>query len=58
MQDTRPILAAVLVFIIVLAVLTISVLIRSGPDILTVFSLLVLAMFGFGVLGALREPPE
>jgi carbon starvation protein CstA len=54
----EPILAIVLVFIAVLAALTIQALVQSGPDILTVFSLLVLALFGFGVVGALRHPPD
>jgi hypothetical protein len=38
--------------------LTVHALIEGGPDILTVLSLLVLAMFGFGVVGALRHPPD
>ena len=54
----QAILAIVLVFIALLAALTIHALIQSGPDILTVLSLLVLAMFGFGVVGALRHPPD
>ena len=57
-MDHRPILAAALVFTLALAGLTIAVLIRSGPDVLTLFSLLVLGLFGFGIIGALREPPE
>jgi hypothetical protein len=54
----EPILAIVLVFIVILAALTIHALVESGPDILTAFSLLVLAMFGFGIVGALRHPPD
>jgi len=54
----EPILAIALVFIAVLAGLTIHALAESGPDILTVLSLLVLALFGFGVVGALRHPPD
>jgi VIT1/CCC1 family predicted Fe2+/Mn2+ transporter len=54
----QAILAIVLVFIALLAALTIHALIQGGPDILTVLSLLVLAMFGFGVVGALRHPPD
>ena len=54
----QPILAIVLVFIAVLLALTIHALVQGGPDILTVLSLLVLAMFGFGVVGALRHPPD
>ena len=54
----QPILAIVLVFIAMLLALTIHALVQGGPDILTVLSLLVLAMFGFGVVGALRHPPD
>jgi hypothetical protein len=51
-------LALVLAFVAILAALTIHALIQGGPDILTVLSLLVLALFGFGVVGALRHPPD
>lgn len=54
----QPILVIVLVFIALLAALTVHALIQGGPDILTVLSLLVLAMFGFGIVGALRHPPD
>ena len=53
----RPILAAALLLVVILAALTVSVAVRNGPDVLTVVSLLILAMLGFGVVGALREPP-
>lgn len=53
-----PILVAALAFIGLLGGLTVSVALEEGPDILTVGSLLVLAMIGFGVVGALRHPPE
>lgn len=52
------ILALALGFIALLAGLTVNVLVREGPDILTVASLLVLGMFAFGIVGALREPPD
>lgn len=52
------ILAIALGFIAVLGGLTLVVLVRNGPDVLTVASLLVLAMFAFGVVGALRHPPR
>jgi hypothetical protein len=59
MTDVRKvILAIVLVFTIALAGLTIEVAINEGPDILTALSLLVLALFAFGIVGALRHPPE
>ena len=54
----RAILAAALAFIVLLAGLTVAVAVEHGPDILTVGSLLVLAMFAFGIVGALRHPPE
>ena len=53
------ILAAALAFVILLAALTISVTVEHGFDILTLVSLLVLALLGFGVLGALfNKPPD
>jgi hypothetical protein len=57
-EDHRPILVIALIFIAVFLGLTISVLVRTGPDVLTVLSVLVLGMFGFGIVGALREPRE
>ena len=58
METRSVILAVVLVFIAALAGLTIDVMIREGPDVLTVLSLLVIALFGFGIVGALRNPPQ
>jgi hypothetical protein len=46
-----------LVIICLLAFLTISVAVREGVDILVVLSGIVLALLGFGVLGALTTPP-
>jgi hypothetical protein len=54
----RPILLAAFLLLVVLAALTLYVAVVQGPDVLTVLSLLVLAMLGFGVFGALREPPR
>ncbi len=54
----RAILVAALIFIALLGGLTITVAVQTGPDILTVGSILVLAMFAFGIVGALRNPPE
>jgi hypothetical protein len=56
--DHRPILAAALAVILLLLGTTIAVAVRHGPDVLTAVSVLVLAMLGFGVFGALREPPS
>ena len=51
-------LAAVLTMIGLLSFLTISDAAANGVSILTVLSVIVLAMFAFGIVGALREPPE
>jgi hypothetical protein len=54
----EAILVMALVFIAALGYLTVSVAVRDGPDVLTVLSLLVLALFCFGIVGALRHPPD
>ena len=46
-----------LVVICLLGALTIQVAVAEGIDILVVVSLIVLALLGFGVLGALTTPP-
>jgi hypothetical protein len=51
-------LAASLVLICLLAFLTVSVAVSHGVDVLVLVSLIVLALLGFGVLGALTSPPE
>jgi hypothetical protein len=51
-------LIATLALIALLAFLTIDVIINHGIDILVVISLIILAMFGFGVVGALTNPPK
>jgi hypothetical protein len=51
-------LVATLALIGLLAFLTLDVLIRKGFDILILTSFVILAMFAFGVVGALIHPPE
>jgi hypothetical protein len=51
-------LVAALAMIGLFTFLTLSVAVRDGVDILTVISVIVLAMFGFGIVGALRNPPD
>jgi hypothetical protein len=51
------VLAASLAIICLLAFLTISVAVRDGIDVLVVVSVFILALLGFGVLGALSSPP-
>lgn len=58
-MDTRTIvLGACTALIALLAGLTLVVLVRNGFDPLILVSLLILAMLGFGVLGALTNPPD
>jgi hypothetical protein len=47
------VLAIALVFIALLGFLTLFVLFSSGPDVLVITSLGVLALFAFGIIGAL-----
>jgi hypothetical protein len=51
-------LAAVLGLIVLLTFLTVNAMVQDGPDVLTAISLLILALFGFGVVGALTQPPD
>jgi hypothetical protein len=51
------VLGGSLVLICVLGFLTVTVLVSHGLDILVIVSLLILALLGFGVLGALTTPP-
>jgi hypothetical protein len=52
------ILAVSLIFIGGFAALTLYVVAHTGADFFTILSLLVLAVLGFGVIGAFRGPPE
>jgi hypothetical protein len=51
-------LVAAVALIGALAFLTLRVAIEHGVDVLVVLSLIVLALLGFGVLGALTTPPD
>lgn len=51
-------LGGTLALIGLLAYLTINVIIRDGFDILVLVSLVILAAFSFGVVGALIQPPK
>jgi hypothetical protein len=54
----RAIGAIALLFVCGLTFLTLFALLRSGPDVLTVLSLFVLALLGLGIFGALGGPPD
>ena len=51
------ILAAALGMILLLAGLLIADLAQAGVQPIDLLGLLVLALFGFGIVGALRHPP-
>ncbi len=51
-------LAASLALICLLGFLTLSVAVEHGVDPLVIVSLIILALLGFGVVGALTQPPE
>ena len=51
-------MGAALAFTTLLAFLTMFVLFRTGPDVLSVLSLLVLALLFFGIFGALGSGPR
>lgn len=57
MTARSVILGAVLVFIAIMSSLTVYVGMTSGITVLTFVALLVLVMFGSGIVGALRHPP-
>jgi hypothetical protein len=52
------VLGVALVFVAVLLFLTLFVLFWTGPDVLVVVSLVILALFAVGVIGALATPPD
>ncbi len=47
-----------LAFTALLAFLTLFVIFNTGPDVLSVLSLIVLALFCFGIFGALGSGPR
>jgi hypothetical protein len=57
MTARAGILGAALLFIGILASLTVYVAITTGVSVLTLVALLVLGLFAFGIVGALLQPP-
>jgi hypothetical protein len=51
-------LVVALAFTAALAALTVNAVVQGAFDVLTVLSLLVIALLGIGIVGALREPPR
>jgi len=54
----RGILVIALMVILILGVLSLWALFTYGPRPLELLSLLVLALFGYGIVGALLQPPR
>jgi len=52
------VLDVALAFVVALLALTVHAVTTGGPDILTVLSGLVLALFAFGIVGALLHPHD
>jgi hypothetical protein len=52
------VLTLALFFIVMLTALTVDDVIHYGLSPLDVLSAMVLALFAFGILGALRQPPS
>ena len=58
MNARTLVLGASLLLICLLAFLTVSVAVRDGIDVRVVISIVILALLGFGVLGALTTPGD
>ncbi|MGH2832817.1 MAG: hypothetical protein ACRDK2_08580 [Solirubrobacteraceae bacterium] len=52
------VLATALVFTLFFAILTISVIIKQGVTVGGLLAILIIALFGCGIIGALRNPPK
>ena len=51
-------LGGTLLLVLLLGGLTIDVMLESGFDVLVLISLAIVGMVGYGVIGALLNPPE
>ena len=50
--------AIALVFTAAMAFGTVYVLLKHGPDIFTLFGVLLVGLFSIGIFGALAQPPD
>jgi len=58
MPGRKLALAAAFGLIGLVTFLTVAAMVQDGPSALTVVSVVILALFGFGVVGALTQPPD
>ena len=52
------VLVVTLVFIAVLGALTISDFVNNGVTVVGILAVMILVLFGVGIVGALRQPPQ
>ncbi len=57
-MTSRAWIAVAFAFTVFFAVLTLSVIVRTGLDVLSLTSLFVLTLLGIGLYGALMHPPD
>jgi hypothetical protein len=57
-MTARVWIAVAFAFTVFFAILTLSVIVRTGVDVLTLTSLFVLVLLGVGLYGALTHPPD
>jgi hypothetical protein len=58
MNGRNVALGGTLALVVLLGGLTVDVMLDSGFDILVLISFVIVGMVGYGVLGALFNPPE
>jgi predicted neutral ceramidase superfamily lipid hydrolase len=58
LRPAQAVLVLALALIVFLAYLTVRVMLNDGFDVLVLISLIVLAILGFGVLGALGSSTD
>jgi lipopolysaccharide export LptBFGC system permease protein LptF len=54
----RTVLAIALLFIVLLAYLTVVNFVRHGVTVVGILAILIVVLFAIGIVGALRHPPE
>jgi hypothetical protein len=54
----RSVLVVTLVFIALLAAVTIEELVRQGVTAVSILAVLIIVLFAIGIVGALRNPPS
>lgn len=58
MKGRNVALGGTLALVLLLGGLTVDVMLKSGFDVLVLISLAIVGMVGYGVIGALLNPPE